>query len=226
MENNKLTAPLAIIIAGVIIAGAVLYSGRGVSPTPTPSPVEAEIQFEKLNPLSPTDHLRGNPNAPVVILEYSDLECPFCKVFHQTMLQVMQAYGDQVAWVYRHLPLDRHPKAQTEAEATECVAELGGEDKFWQYLDAIFAITPSNNGLDLAQLPILAESLGIESAALENCLASGRHAARVDADASNAVAAGGTYTPFSIMITGTGPVELGGAIPFEQIRALIDEALE
>ncbi len=226
MENTKLSAPVAIIIAGVIIAGAVLYSNRAPSANPPSAPAKPEIKFEELAPLSASDHVRGNPNAEVVILEYSDLECPFCKNFHQTMLQVMETYGDKVAWVYRHNPLQIHPKAQAEAEAAECVAELGGEDKFWQYLDAIFAVTPSNNGLDLAQLPVLAESVGVERAAFETCMASGQHKARIDADANSAIAAGGGYTPFSIMITKDGPAELGGAVPFDQLKLKLDEALK
>lgn len=96
-----------------------------------------------------SDHLRGDPKATVKVVEFSDLECPFCKNFHRTMQQVMEEYSDKVAWVYRHFPLDSlHPKARKEAEATECAAELQGNDGFWAYVDKLFEITPSNNGLD------------------------------------------------------------------------------
>lgn len=96
-----------------------------------------------------SDHLRGDPKASVKVVEFSDLECPFCKRFHLTMQQLMEGYSGKVAWVYRHFPLDSlHPKARKEAEASECAAELGGNDGFWAYIDKLFEITPSNNGLD------------------------------------------------------------------------------
>ncbi|MCI0542492.1 thioredoxin domain-containing protein [bacterium] len=101
--------------------------------------------------VNPGEHILGNPNAEIFIIEYSDLECPFCKRFHETMKQAMEQYGKdgQVAWVYRHFPLDAiHNKARKEAEATECAGELGGNDMFWKYTNKLMEITPSNNQLD------------------------------------------------------------------------------
>src|SRR3989338_2531696 len=106
-------------------------------------------ESDNVGELTDRDHLRGDPKATVKVVEFSDLECPFCKNFHRTMQQVMSEYSGQVAWVYRHFPLDSlHSKARKEAEASECAAELGGNDGFWAYVDKLFEITPSNNGLD------------------------------------------------------------------------------
>lgn len=104
-----------------------------------------------MRPIDATDHIFGNPNAQVFVIEYSDPECPFCKNFHATMETVMKQYGDdgKVAWVYRHFPLDSlHSKARKESEAFECAGELGGNAKFWEYANKLFEITPSNNQLD------------------------------------------------------------------------------
>lgn len=91
--------------------------------------------------------VRGNPNAKITIIEYSDLECPFCKRFHATMEQVLATYGNDIRVVFRHFPLDSlHKKARTEANAVECAGEQG---KFWEFIDGIFAVTPSNDGLDI-----------------------------------------------------------------------------
>jgi protein-disulfide isomerase len=95
-----------------------------------------------LRPLDENDHLQGATDAPVVVLEYSDLQCPYCKRFHDTMNQVMEKYGTEkkVAWAYRHFPiLSNHPDAAKVAEASECAAELGGNDAFWKFLDEVFA---------------------------------------------------------------------------------------
>ncbi len=86
------------------------------------------------------DHVRGDVNAPVKLIEYSDLECPYCRLFHPEVMSVMAQYGSDVAWVYRHLPLESiHPLARPLAEGSECAAELGGNDKFWEYVDYIFS---------------------------------------------------------------------------------------
>ncbi len=113
---------------------------------------KANPSLEKMSPVTSADHIQGDINAPVKVVEYSDLECPFCKRFHTTMQQVMKEYGkDKVAWVFRQFPLSQlHSKSPKEAEATECVAELGGNDAFWKFVDLINEVTPSNNALDKA----------------------------------------------------------------------------
>ena len=94
----------------------------------------------EVGPLTADDHIRGDANAPVKIVEFSDLECPYCKSFHPTMQQVVDQYQGQVVWAYRHLPLENiHPSARPLAEGSECAARLGGNDAFWQYVDYIFS---------------------------------------------------------------------------------------
>jgi len=101
----------------------------------------------EMSAVTSSDHIRGNPNTPVKIVEFSDLQCPYCQVFHGVMQQVMTDYGSkgQVAWVYRHLPLTSiHRYALTWAEEAECVAQAGGVEKFWEYIDARFASQAGN----------------------------------------------------------------------------------
>ncbi|MEK7621958.1 MAG: thioredoxin domain-containing protein [Patescibacteria group bacterium] len=241
MEENKTenkvssasyTVPGAIVIAGLIIAGAIYSQGSGSAPSAgqvaAPS-IAANAKLENLKPISAADHLLGDPQAPIKIVEFSDLECPFCKTFHKTMLQVMQEYGakGQVAWVYRHFPLDQlHSKARKEAEAAECAFKLGGNDQFWTYINKVFEITPSNNGLDLAQLPVIASSMGLDEADFIKCQNNGATASVVDAQYQDAVAAGGNGTPFPVVITPDGKkIALQGAIPFEGMKQLIDGLL-
>jgi len=145
---------------------------------------------KNVKPVSAEDHIFGNPDAPIKIVEFSDLECPFCKRYHPTLKKIMEDYGKdgKIAWVYRHFPLESiHSKAPKEAEASECAAELGGNAKFWSYVDRLYQVTPSNNGLDLKMLPKIAEDIGIDRGNFENCLASGKHAQKVSDQSDDAI---------------------------------------
>ncbi len=226
--ENKLNIPIAIVIAGALIAGAVIYTNRAPS-AGVGLPAGTGRDAVKVKPVTKDDHILGNPNAPIVIVEYSDFECPFCKTFHATMHQVVNAYGKsgKVAWVYRQFPIPQlHTKAYQEAEASECAAELGGNDAFWKYADRIFALTPSNDGLDLALLPEIAEDIGLDRAKFEQCLSSGRHRAAVEASANDAVAAGAQGTPQSYILAGKEIVPIEGAQPFEALKSVIDSFLK
>lgn len=99
---------------------------------------DSVVVAEKTVPeLHDDDHVQGNADARFTIIEYSDVDCPFCKRFHATMNQIIAERTD-VKWVYRHLPLDRlHPDARMKAEASECVASIKGEDAFWSFLNAV-----------------------------------------------------------------------------------------
>ena len=178
-------------------------------------------------PVSEADHIRGSIDAPVKIVEFSDLECPFCKKHHSTMKQVVAEYGDQVAWVYRHFPLTSlHQKAVKESEASECVADLGGEEAFWNFVDKIYEVSPGNDGLDLATLPDLAEGVGVDKAAFTECLDSGQMEGKVRAQYEDAIASGGRGTPHNIVVAPDGSlVPLPGAYPFESFKEIIDQML-
>lgn len=92
-----------------------------------------------LDPVSDQDRIKGNKDATVVVIEYSDLQCPYCQSFHKTMTSLIAQYDqNQVAWVFRHFPLSFHKFARAYAEATECAYKLGGNDKFWELADKIF----------------------------------------------------------------------------------------
>jgi len=228
MQQN-LTVPIAIVVAGALIAGALFFAGRTTSPGTGNNPSSASGTLDAAPAIAADEHILGNPNADVIVVEYSDLECPFCKQFHTTMQDIMAEYGTsgRVAWVYRHFPLTQlHPKAPKESEASECATEQGGNDAFWKYVNRLYEITPSNNGLDSAQLPAIAEEIGLDVGAFNACLASGKYASKIEAEFNDAVAAGGQGTPFNILIIKGGErVAIPGAYPYADMKNIIETAL-
>lgn len=229
-STYNITVPVAIVIAGVLIAGALYFTKSGEKNETVQKNSGQETADIALSPVTADDHILGNPNAPIVVVEYSDTECPFCKTFHVTMNKIMEEYGKngKVAWVYRHFPLDSiHPKADKEAEGAECAAELGGNDAFWKYMNRVFEITPSNNNLDLAKLPEIAMELGLDKVRFETCLASGKYAEKVESQFQSGIAIGIRGTPHSIIITNKDGKKypLEGAQPYVTVKTVIDAAL-
>ncbi len=227
---EKLMLPASIIIAGALLGAGIYMNGRIENATPSQTPKSSDIK-KLVRPVDDTDHVIGNPNSRVLVIEYSDTECPFCKAFHASMNSIMQEYGKdgRVAWVYRHFPVDElHSKARKEAEALECAASQGGNAKFWEYTNKIYEITPSDNGLDPAELLNTARAIGLDAQKFATCLDSGQFAPRVELDVLNAKELGAYGTPYSILIdTKNGDhYVLEGAYPYLQLKAAIDLILE
>lgn len=234
-SRGFLTVPLAIIIAGLLIGLSIIYavgknatpSGAGQLANVAQNTQASENLENNVAPVSKKDHLLGDANAPIKLIEFSDPECPFCKRFHTTLQNVFKKNNGKVAWVYRYFPLDSlHSKARKESEAIECAAELGGNNKFWAYLDRLMEITPSNNGLDSAELPRIAAYVGLDVATFTACLTSGRTASRVENDYQEAITSGGQGTPYSVAIGLNGKrAVIAGAYPEDSVQQTIDSLL-
>ncbi|MBI4599347.1 DsbA family protein [Candidatus Uhrbacteria bacterium] len=211
--------PLSLAPSG----GEIVPSGGAAAPS-APS---AAQPAGKVKPVSKEDHVRGDGKAPVTLIEYSDLECPFCKRFHPTVLQLMKEYQGKVKWVYRHFPLSFHANAQKEAEATECAAVVGGNDAFWKYTDAIYERTTSNGtGFALDKLVPLAKEMGIDEGKFKECLDSGKMAQRVQNDFNEGQAAGVDGTPGTILLAKDGTSAIvPGAVPYETLKSQVDQML-
>lgn len=221
--KSQYVLPITIVVAGALVAGAVFLVGQGGGPGPTQG---GSVTAREYDPA--TDYIMGNPNAPVKVIEYADLECPFCKEFHNTMKQVMDYYGNsgQVAWVYRHFPLAQlHSKAPQEAQAAECAGELGGNEAYWRFINRVFEVTPSSNGLDLNQLPVIAGEIGLDVNAFNQCLSSNKYAKKVSDSYAEAISLGAQGTPFTLVMVGGEAVTLPGNQPYDSMRAAIDALL-
>jgi protein-disulfide isomerase len=231
-KRSGFAVPLAIVIAGIIIAGAVYFGLEKSHPNSPPPTVDNQAQNEPPQPtigdiraVSDADHVRGATNPKITMIEYSDLECPFCKQFHATLQKLMAAHPNDIRWVYRHFPIVQlHSKAKNEALAAECAGEQG---KFWEFVDKVFAVTPSNNGLEESQLPTLAKTVGVKNIAqFQSCLKSEKYSEVIDKDLADAEVAGGQGTPHTVLIKSDGSKEaIIGAQAYETLEAKIKSAL-
>jgi len=185
------------------------------------------IASQKPAPITAADHIQGNKNAKITLLTYSDLECPFCKTFNPTTQELLKTYGDKIRLVFRHFPLPFHANSQKEAEASECVASLGGNDAFWKYIDTIFERTTSNGtGFALDQLGPLAAEVGVNQQQFQSCLDSGKYEKYVKDSISAGQASGVSGTPSTFILDSKGNSQLVvGAQPIEAFKADIDKAL-
>lgn len=239
-SRNSLMIPLAIVIAGAFIAGAIFITKNPKAAPGDGTPVDQANNLaaaaENMEPITAEDHIWGNPNATVKLVVYTDPECPFCQRFEGTLKQVMDTYGKdgKVAVIYRPFIVvgnpQYHPKAAKEAEALECAAEAGGNAKYLSFYNLLmskkdFTKNPAV-GVDPADLPKLATSVGIDKTAFTSCLDGGKFAKKIADSYDLAVKAGGQGTPYTIMVAKDLKVPIqAGAIPFPQLKSAIDAVL-
>lgn len=241
-RSQLVSLPSAIIVAGALIAIAIIWVKKPVNIERTNDDPQNAATEINLRPVTSSDHILGNPKAEVKIVEYSDSACPFCRIFNPTMVKIMDEYGPtgRVAWVYRHFPLDEpdeqgnvlHKNAELEARAMECAASIGGNDGFWAYEKRLYEVTPSvtsqtPEGLDPKELPEIAKFAGINVGPFNECLESGRFKDKVEADYLDGIKAGVSGTPYSVIITPSGTkIPMTGAQPYQTLKSAIDALLQ
>jgi protein-disulfide isomerase len=208
--------PGAIIAAGLMIAVSV-YVVRTTHVLGVPAGSAT------------TDHLIGNPSAPVVIVEYADIDSSYAKSFQATMEQLMTEYGasGKVAWVYRHFPLvDTHQYSEQHAEAAECATSLGKPDTFWRFIDMLQSRAPANQEFDPNGYDDVVSTLGLDAHAFDLCMTNGTFATHVRTDIDDAIAIGAEGSPYSVVVIhGQKPIPLSGALPYAAMKKILDSAI-
>lgn len=212
-----------LLVIQVILCGAILYKVNVFTSllsgdAPSQPTIAAPSAAGPVDVSADDDAVKGDVNAPVEIIEFSDFECPFCQRFYsETLPQIEQNYiaTGKVKLIYRDFPLSIHANAQKAGEASECAGEQG---KFWEMHDAMFE---STTGLGVASLKAMASNIGLDTAEFNTCLDSGAMAAEVRADMAAGTQAGVTGTP-SFFVNG---VKISGAQPYQVFQAAIEAAL-
>jgi len=161
--------------------------------------------------------LRGSPQARVMIVEFSDFQCPFCRKVQSTLKNLLEKYQGQVSLAYRDFPLrGMHSEAELAAEASRCAAEQG---KFWEYHDLLFANPDKLNRAGVARM---AENLVLNEGQFDACLSSGKYTKQIEQDLQDGIRAGVEGTP-GIFING---ILLSGAQPEAAFEKIIRAELE
>ncbi|MDD5098798.1 MAG: thioredoxin domain-containing protein [Candidatus Colwellbacteria bacterium] len=231
---DKYSVAFAVVVAGAMITGAVIFIGirseksGEVAIGPNDEMLaEGEIGelYKNVQPVTDADHIFGNKDAKVKIINFSDMQCPYCIVFDETMKQIVADYDGQVAWVFRHSPLDFHENAFPAAEASECAAEIGGNDKFWAFLGKVTEKLETSSGS--VNMVDVATSAGINKTAFENCYGASKYDEKISTQMSDAFDSGMEGTPYGIIVVDGNPVGIiDGAYPLEDVKGMIDQYLK
>ena len=251
--QNKKSAPTGMIVALIaVVAVAAFFAGSYFSNLDTDvvtqsdledaiSKLESKIGNTQQAPSQPTqpvkisldnDPIRGDPNAPITIVEFSDFQCPFCARFHvQTLPLLLEEYIDsgKVNLVYRDFPIQSiHPNALAAAVAAECANEQG---EYWEYHDTLFEKQSGWSRLDsnaaISTFSQYATDVGLEQQQFDSCLGSGKYLEEVQGDLSDGRDYDITGTPgFFIGNSEIGFVKINGAQPFDSFQRIIDAQLD
>lgn len=221
LSTIRMIALILVAFAAGLGSGYSLWGSR-------PLQQPAAVAAQPVAPAAPTAGAQqrinvpvaGNPalgpeTAAVTIIEFSDFECPFCQRWvKETWPQIQQAYPGQIRLVYRDFPLNGHPNAQSAAEAANCANEQG---KFWPYHDKLL----SSKALGQQTYLGYANELKLDMTKFQECLASRRYQAEVEADFQYGANLGINGTP-TFFING---IPLVGAQPFSSFKKIIDQEL-
>ncbi len=165
------------------------------------------------------DWVYGNDKAKIAIIEFSDVDCPFCKRFHKTLKDVVSSTDGRVKWVYRHAPLDSlHPNARAKAHAIECIGAQGGNETFWNALDDMM------QGIELSsaeEFENYVEKMGVDYDVFSRCMDDGTYATKIQNDLDESQDLGMRGTPFSMIVAGDVMVPISGALSKDGVMNLL-----
>lgn len=231
-HNRKgfvLTTPVAIIIGAIIISGGLMGYGAIMQGGGTSAPT---LAF-KGRPIDSTDYVAGNEKSKIIVVEYSDPECPFCIQLSPTIKQLKDEYGDKIAFTFRYFPLTQiHKNAVDESRAIACAGVVGGKEKYYEYIDAFFGYKMSKQTTQLPKTgkEDIAKSVGLNMSEFANCMSTRQTEKTILDSIDDGVVAGvqGTPSTFILLKTRKGYdviTMVDGARPYEFFKAALDEAL-
>lgn len=227
--RHKLSTPWAIVIGSIIISCGLV--GYGLVTGGTSS---APAQMFAGSEINENDYVFGKKDSDVIVIEYSDTECPYCISLHPTIEQIQSVYKDKIAYVYRHFPLTQiHPGAFDEARAISCAGNVGGDQAYYNFMEALFDYKYDNKTTTLPannDVYAVAKKVGLNASAFSSCMSSQQTARIVSAHQQDGIAAGVQGTPATFVLSKTRKgyeivAGIDGAQPQPIFMAAIEEAL-
>lgn len=230
---EKYSVPGAVIVAGLLVAAAIVFTGwKGtdsadkvkVEPGTEDQGAPTSDAYKNVSPVTDSDHILGNKDAKVKIVTFSDMECPFCIRFEPTMKQIVSDYNGQVSWVYRHYPLESlHQNAKPAADASECVSEMGGQQKFWDFMTKFTEAVENGSGGKIDVVSV-AKQIGVD---ISSCAGKGKYDSKIASQTDDANNSGFEGTPYSIVVVdGTPVTTINGAYPVDEVKKIVDQYLK
>lgn len=208
--------PFALLFTQINLAPKLVPMLTGSNMDGTPNIEGKEISTENLK-------VRGNPQASIVLVEFSDYECPFCARFHDTPKNIMSASDGKVAWAWKHFPLSFHQNAEPAAIAAECVNKLAGTEKFWTFSDMLIA---NQQKLSSSLYTTEASKLGINGADFSTCLNDPQMKSNVSNELNEGASLGVNGTPATFIVSNengkyTVLEMISGALPQATVEAAV-----
>ena len=232
-QNTSPAVPIAIVAGFAMIALAIFLTNQKSDSNPTQVAKEqaSEVKSEttEVRPVGENDYIRGNPNAPILMVEYSDYDCPFCKQYHNTMNQIMDEYGitGKIAWAYRQFPLVKlHPNAQLISEAALCVGDIGKNEAFWKFTDMVFNERGADEQTNVTKLVQFAEASGVSVSDYKTCMESDRMRPELEAQITDGFNSGARGTPYTVLIVGNQQAIINGAQPYATVKGIVENLIE
>ncbi|MEZ4104329.1 MAG: thioredoxin domain-containing protein [Candidatus Paceibacterota bacterium] len=221
MQLNHTQIATSIVLGFGLVAVAIFFKFSTNSSVITEQKTNVASASASIS-LSPDEikrgeyrHLYGSEEADIVIVEFSDFECPFCARLHPTLKRIVDESNGKIAWEYRHLPLPIHENAFLAAVSAECIARELGNDAFWNFTEILFANVGSNNEDFLKNYAL---SAGLSESTYNSCMSDNNINTLISTDLDVARQLGANGTPFSLIIDGDSVTPVVGALPYEQWR--------
>ena len=226
----------AMSLIGFVVTATLVASGKGTNDKGSTGTVAGDTVVQPpANPLddaadpggnpsalravSAADHSIGAENAKVTLIQFSDFQCPYCQRVHPTVKQILDEYDGKVRVIFRHFPLESiHPNARPAANASECIASLGGDDAFWKFADEAFANQSSLSNDFYTQT---AKKVGVNEKKFQECYDAKKLDTNIQKDIDEGAAAGVQGTPATFI----NDQLISGALPYESFKAVIDQLL-
>lgn len=232
-RNNSLFFSIIVVVSAVVIGFGIFVYRSNILKELSPEKKETQHnQNNQINKITENNHILGNPNADLILIEYADFLCIYCKEFHNTMRIIMDQYGSsgRIAWVYRHSPsqTDVNSDSMRLALTSECVAKFFGNSNFWLFVNKIFDDNLPTGQIDKLSIDLALEKLNIDKEKINNCVQNQETLEVIEQDIMDQrylLSADNNFgTPYNVIIPKTGEVmSFSGAIPYVFMEDLIKQ---